>query len=91
MGTYGPQSTFIRCEFKNCDFKGADWTGAFFDHCKFENCDFEGADWTGAFLDTPNFDQCDGITFELCRNAKLKDPSGLSSDVLEQLRSQGLL
>ena len=83
------------CIFNNISFRGAKM-GTYgpqstFINCKFENCDFEGADWTGAFLDTPNFDQCDGITFELCRNAKLKNPSGLSSDVLEQLRSQGLL
>ena len=83
------------CIFNNISFRGAKM-GTYgpqstFINCKFENCDFEGADWTGAFLDTPNFDQCDGITFELCRNAKLKNPSGLSSDLLEQLNSQGLL
>ena len=84
------------CTFNNISFRGAkmgtDGPQGVFRSCTFKNCDFEGADWTGAVFEAPNFDQCDGITFELCRSAKrLEEPSGLPSEVLEQLNRQGLL
>ena len=86
----------LSCIFHNISFRGAkmgtNGPQSKFIYCKFENCDFEGADWTGAFFDTPQFDdECKGLTFELCRHAKLKDPFGLPSDVLEQLNRRGLL
>ena len=84
------------CTFHNISFRGAkmgtDGPQSKFIHCKFENCDFEDADWTGAFFDTPEFDdKCKGITFELCKAARLKGASGLPSEVHEKLYLAGLI
>ena len=85
------------CTFHNISFRGAkmgtDGPQSKFIHCKFENCDFEDADWTGAVFDTPEFDEkCKGITFELCSKAlRLKDASGLPSEVHDKLYRAGLI
>lgn len=80
------------CKFEHIDFSGANMgnngLATRFIHCTFKDCDFTGASWSGAEFDTPNFDGCDGIDFELCRDAKLTNPSGLPKDLLEQLRSK---
>ena len=83
------------CTFENIDFRGANMGNngltTRFTHCIFKECDFTGASWSGAEFDTPNFVDCDGITYDLCRDAKLKNhPAGLPKDVLEKLRSKSV-
>ena len=82
------------CTFENIDFSkadmGNDGLATSFTHCTFKLCDFTGASWSGTEFDTPNFDRCTGIDFDLCRDAKLKDPSGLPNVLVAQLRSKGV-
>ena len=82
------------CIFENISFRGAIMSRSGpvtrFIHCTFKNCDFSGATWSGAEFVNPNFDGCVGINFELCQNAKLKNPSGLPNKLLEDLRSKGV-
>ena len=63
--------------------------GSMFRHCRFLRCDFQGAKWTGAEFISPEFEQCTGITFELCGQAKISDPKGLSAEVLSELNRMG--
>lgn len=101
----GPARTYMRgvkmcgtqassCTFDNFDFREADMSNngldTKFKHCIFKHCDFTGASWSGTEFDTPNFDGCTGIDFDLCRDAKLKDPSGLPNNLVAQLRSKGV-
>ena len=82
------------CTFENIDFTGTNMgnngLATRFIHCTFRNCYFEGAIWSGTEFDTPDFDGCTGINFDLCRDAKLKNPSGLPKELLEELRSKGV-
>ena len=83
------------CKFENFDFSEADMSNnglvTRFRICTFINCDFTGARWSGAELDSLNFVGCKGHSFDHLRDAKLRNPSGLPEDVLEELRSKGLL
>ena len=83
------------CKFVNFDFSEANMSNnglvTHFKICTFIECDFTGARWSGAELETPNFDRCKGLSFDHLRDAKLHNPSGLPEDVLEELRSKGLL
>ena len=82
------------CMFENIDFSAANMSNnglaTRFVRCTFKDCDFTGASWSGTEFDTPNFEGCTGINFDLCRDAKLKDSSGLPNDVLKELRSKGV-
>ena len=83
------------CKFVNFDFSEANMSNnglvTRFRSCTFIDCDFTGARWSGAELDSPNFVGCKGHSFDHLRDAKLHNPSGLPEDVLEELRSKGLL
>ena len=83
------------CKFENFDFSEADMSNnglvTRFRICTFIDCDFTGARWSGAELDSLNFVGCKGHSFDHLRDAKLRNPSGLPEDVLEELRSKGLL
>ena len=78
------------CIFENIDFTDANMgnngLATRFIHCTFKYCNFEGAIWSGTEFDTPYFYRCTGITYDLCRDAKLKNPAGLPEDVLDKLR-----
>lgn len=82
------------CTFENIDFSGANMgnngLATRFNHCIFKHCDFEGAIWSGTEFENVHFDRCTGINFDLCRDAKLKEPWGLHRDLLEELRSKGV-
>ena len=91
LSNNGRRTHFQVCTFVECDFTSSDWTGATFKNCKFIQCNFEDAIWKGVTLDTPQFEHCPSATLDLCSEAKLlKDPAGLSSDVVEGLRRMGL-
>ena len=91
LSNNGRRTHFQVCTFVECDFTSSDWTGATFMNCTFIQCNFESAIWKGATLDTPQFEQCPSATLDICSEAKLlKDPAGLSSDVVEGLRRMGL-
>ena len=89
LSNNGRETRFQVCTFVECNFRGSDWTGATFNNCTFTQCDFEGAIWDGAVLDTPQFDQCPTVTYDLCAKAKMRDPAGLPSEVVEQRRLMG--
>ena len=78
------------CTFENIDFSNAQMGSngliTRFKHCTFRHCDFSGAVWSGAEFDTSSFEGCLGITYDLCRDAKLKDCAGLPNEVLYELR-----
>ena len=82
------------CTFENIDFSGANMgnngLATRFNHCIFKRCNFEGAIWSGTEFEDVHFDRCTGINFDLCRDAKLKEPWGLHRDLLEELRSKGV-
>ena len=87
----GHRTNFYDCNFEECDFTDSNWTGAKFVRCSFTRCDFDGAHWNGVILDSPSFEKCDNITIELCSQARMSDPAGLPSAIIEELRSKGLL
>ena len=102
----GPSRTFMRgakmcgvqassCTFDNFDFReanmGNNGLATKFTHCNFKHCDFTGANWSGAEFEYPHFDRCTGIDFDLCRDAKLKEPWGLHKDLRDELRSKSIL
>ena len=89
LSNNGRETRFQVCTFVECNFRGSNWTRATFNNCTFTRCEFEGAIWDGAVLDTPQFDQCSTMTFELCAKANMRDPAGLPSEVVEQLRLMG--
>ena len=89
LSNNGRRTHFQVCTFVECSFQGSDWTRATFKNCKFIKCDFKDAKWDGVILDTPHFDQCSTVTFDLCSKANLRDPAGLTGDVVEQLRRMG--
>ena len=77
------------CVFRDIAFRGANMSNnghqSMFRHCRFVRCDFRGAKWTGAEFTSPEFEECTGITYDLCRDAKLDKPKGLPPEVLSQL------
>lgn len=77
------------CVFRDITFCGANMSNnghlSTFRHCRFVRCDFGGAKWTGAEFTSPEFEECTGITFDLCRDAKLDKPKGLPPEVLSRL------
>ena len=85
--------TASSCVFRGISFRDANMGNngqrSIFRHCRFVRCDFEGATWTGAEFVSPNFEECDGITYELCCQAKINDPKGLSAEVLSELNRMG--
>ena len=89
LSNNGRKTHFQVCTFFECNFRGSDWTGATFRNCTFIQCEFEHAIWDGAVLDTPQFDKCLTLTPELCTKAKMSNPAGLPSEVLEQRRLMG--
>ena len=91
LSNNGRRTGFRFCKFVECNFTRSDWTGAMFENCTFVQCDFEGSIWNGATLNTPQFDQCSTVTFDLCHTARLYNPAGLLTSVLENLREKGLL
>lgn len=56
-----------------------------FRHCRFVRCDFRDAKWTGAEFASPEFEECTGITYDLCRDARLDKPKGLPAEVVSEL------
>ena len=89
LSNNGRVTRFQVCTFVECNFQGSDWTRATFNNCKFIRCNFEDTVWDGVVLDTPQFEQCSALTYELCAKANMRDPAGLPSDVVEQLRRMG--
>ncbi len=89
LSNNGRVTRFQVCTFVECNFQSSDWTGATFNNCSFIRCEFEGAIWDGTVLNTPQFDQCPTVTYDLCAKAKMCDPAGLQSDVVERLRRMG--
>ena len=90
LSNNGRVTAFQFCTFIECSFEDSDWTGASFKNCTFIQCNFKGSIWDGASLDTPQFDQCPTVTYALCAKAKMRDPAGLPSEVVEQLRLMGI-
>ena len=77
------------CVFRGISFRGVNMSNngrqSRFRHCRFVRCDFQGAKWTGAKFASPEFEECTGITYDLCRDAKLDKPKGLPAKVLSEL------
>lgn len=88
-GAHASSSTFRNVDFGEANM-GNNGRTTRFTSCVFRGCAFEGASWSGAEFISPQFDSCTGITFELCRDARLSDPSGLPDAVLEELRRKGV-
>ena len=77
------------CVFRDISFRDANMGNnghlSTFRYCRFVRCDFRGAKWTGAEFISPEFEECTGITYDLCRDAKLDKPKGLPAKVLSEL------
>ncbi len=82
------------CTFENIDFRGANMGKnglvSRYIHCIFIECNFEDARWTGAEFVNASFERCTGITFDRCKDAKLKGSSGLNVDLVAELLNKGV-
>lgn len=92
LSSYNGRTYFKTCTFVNCSFNEADWTGAVFANCSFQKCDFSDTIWDAVRLQDITFELCSGITFEMCKRARLiTRPVGLRADLISRLRQINLI